>query len=273
MPSSIVSHGFLGLTQLSKKLMPSLWGWLYNEMAARDTSNQFMFMNYGYVPEFIDQQLFLTPDDEPFRTPIQLYVHTLQNINLLDKDILEVGCGRGGGGSYLKRTHQLRSFTGIDLSAKAIDRCIQTHTLPQTFWKQGAADALPVADSSIDIVINIESSHCYPSMENFLNEIVRVLRPKGYFAWCDLRGKESMATVIQQFKNSQLTLIQHHNINTQVLNSLDKLSGDREKCIIANVPRWIRPAFRDFIGVKNSALYNKLKEGSMVYKSALLQKT
>ena len=49
----------------------------------------------------------------------------------------------------------------------------------------GDAQALPFATGSVDVVTNIESSHCYPSLRTFLKEVVRVLRPGGTFAYTD----------------------------------------------------------------------------------------
>ncbi|MDQ8039285.1 MAG: hypothetical protein REH83_02645 [Rickettsiella sp.] len=55
-------------------------------------------MNYGYL-NTDDKFLLLEPTDEPHRLFIQLYDFVVNDISLQDKDIIEVGCGRGGGGA------------------------------------------------------------------------------------------------------------------------------------------------------------------------------
>jgi SAM-dependent methyltransferase len=44
----------------------------------------------------------------------------------------------------------------------------------------------------VDAVVNIESSHCYESMDTFLSEACRVLRPGGRFFFADLRKYEGV---------------------------------------------------------------------------------
>jgi fatty-acid O-methyltransferase len=43
----------------------------------------------------------------------------------------------------------------------------------------GDAENLPFPQVSFDAVINVESAHCYGSIERFLAEVHRVLRPGG----------------------------------------------------------------------------------------------
>ena len=48
------------------------------------------------------------------------------------------------------------------------------------------------ADNSFDILINVESSLYYPRVESFLREVVRVLKPSGYFLYADIRFVEEI---------------------------------------------------------------------------------
>ena len=95
--------------------------------------------------------------------------------------MLEVGSGRGGGASYLSRYLRPRSVTGLDLSQKAVDLCNRHRKAPGLAFTRGDAQSMPFADSSFDAVVNIESSHCYPSMGKFLSEVHRVLRRAAAF--------------------------------------------------------------------------------------------
>jgi SAM-dependent methyltransferase len=104
----------------------------------------------------------LAESDEPKRFPIQLYHRTATQVDLNGKDVLEVGCGHGGGASYLTRTLHPASYTGLDLNPAGIAFCRARHNLPGRDFVRGDAENLPFPDQSFDAVINIESSHCYP---------------------------------------------------------------------------------------------------------------
>ncbi|SIG06667.1 Probable methyltransferase [Mycobacteroides abscessus subsp. abscessus] len=96
--------------------------------------------------------------------------------------MLEVGCGHGGGASYLVRALQPASYTGMDLNPDGISFCRRRHDLPGLEFVQGDAEDLPFPDESFDAVINVESSHLYPHFPVFLTEVARVLRPGGNHA-------------------------------------------------------------------------------------------
>jgi SAM-dependent methyltransferase len=262
---------FVSLTELSSRLRQTLWRWVYNKIASRDSSGKFVFMNYGYHDQK-EQPLTLINQDEPFRYYIQLYNHVIKDIDLSDKNIIEVGCGRGGGGSFLLRYKNLRSYTGIDLSEAAIKWCNRQYPFSNAQWMQGLADALPVQNESVDVVVNVESSHCYPSMENFLKEVKRVLRVDGYMAFCDLRTVSGMETLDNTINTSGFHLLKRDEITAYVLDALDQISPTRDSQITAVFPSVFRKAVRDFAAVKDTAVYTMLKNGQMKYFYYLLQK-
>lgn len=65
----------------------------------------------------------LEASDEPDRFCIQLYHPTATQADLSGKRVLEVGCGHGGGASYLARTLHPASYTGLDVNATGITFC------------------------------------------------------------------------------------------------------------------------------------------------------
>ena len=119
-------------------------------------------MNYGYYDEALNVKL--EPSDEIERYPIQLYEHLCSKINLNNLKVLEVGSGRGGGASYIARYHKPKIIYGIDLSSKAIDLCKDTHNEENLEFLVGDSANIPFDNDSFDVVINVESSHCYPSI-------------------------------------------------------------------------------------------------------------
>jgi SAM-dependent methyltransferase len=271
MRPSWIGLGFVGLTQLSARWRPALWRWLYDRLAKSDARGELLFMNYGYADADDNRALVLIPQDEPFRYPIQLYAHAVDGVNLLGKDVVEVGCGRGGGGSFLIRHYQPSSYTGVDLSDAAIKWCRDHHRFPQARWLSGRADALPISSASADVVVNVESSHCYPSMADFVHEVTRVLRPGGYFALCDLRSPEGLAELASCLAASGLKQRRQRDITSDVVRALDSLSDTRAH-LVGRVPPILRAAIRDFVGLKGSAMYEMLATGGLGYVSYLLQR-
>lgn len=262
---------FISITNSSTHLRQKLWRWVYNKIASKDVSGKFVFMNYGYHDEK-EERLLLNNQDEPFRYYIQLYNHVVRNVDLHNKNIIEVGCGRGGGGAFLLRYKNPLSYTGIDLSETAIAWCKKQYTFSNAHWIHGLADALPIPDNSVDVVVNVESSHCYPSMEKFLGEVRRILKPNGLMTFCDLRISSEVEILDKNIKTSGLRVLERHEITSQVLQALDYVSDTRDSQITTIFPTLFRKAVRDFAAVKNTGVYNMLKSGHMQYLYYLLRK-
>src|SRR5690349_13350850 len=102
----------------------ALWRNWYNFLAGNYPSGDWTFMNYGYAGPGRTE---LQPDDEPNRNFIQLYDFVARQTNLKGLNILEVGCGRGGGASYVKRYLEPATVTAVDFSSKAVELCRNTH--------------------------------------------------------------------------------------------------------------------------------------------------
>ena len=164
-------------------------------------------MNYGYHVMSLEGHLKVEPLDSKIeeRFPLQMYrqvfTHAAASLSPRKRknmvDLLEVGCGRGGGIVHLaSEAQQLAGIavraTGGDLSDQQISLCTQRFaSVPQEkrpAFVQADAEALPFGDSSFDVVINVESSHCYPRFGQFLAEVSRVLRKDGVFGIVDFRS-------------------------------------------------------------------------------------
>src|SRR5689334_14859848 len=73
-----------------------LWRGWYQFLAARYRDPRWTFMNYGYRSPDVPAPA-LDPADEPDRSFIQLYDVVARGAPLAGRELLEVGCGRGGG--------------------------------------------------------------------------------------------------------------------------------------------------------------------------------
>ena len=198
-----------------------VWQACYETLAKRVPTPDWAFMNYGYAAAPVDvDPPPLTSGDEGDRLCIQLYLHAIDHCDLRGRDVLEVGSGRGGGASYISRYLQPRSMTGMDFSQEAVDLCNRHRLGPGLAFVCGDAQSMPFPALSFDAVVNIESSHCYESMDTFLSEVYRVLRPDGRFFFADLRSTDGVATLREQFNASGLTVEKATDITTNVLTAL-----------------------------------------------------
>jgi len=249
------------------------WRLWYEALAVRLRKPEWAFMNYGYAP--LDPRpapVALEARDEADRLSIQLYEHALANADLGGADVLEVGSGRGGGASYVNRYHRPRSMTGLDFSRSAVSLCNRSRREPGLVFVHGDAQAMPFPDESFDAVVNVESSHCYDSMEAFLAEVHRVLRPGGAFFWADLRDRGDIDALHGHFGATALTLQDSGEITDAVLLAL-RLDNDRKSDLIDTwVPRAVRRPFRRFAGIEGSRTYARFEAGELRYLTAHLTK-
>ena len=91
---------FMAICRLSPYLRKLIWRHWYQFLARSYKRKEWSFINYGYAS--LDPQtekLQLDDADEPNRSCIQLYHHVANVVDLKDLNVLEVGSGRGGGGT------------------------------------------------------------------------------------------------------------------------------------------------------------------------------
>lgn len=269
----MMGSAFVLVAELVRPLRMPLWRWWYNWLAKKYSDADLLFMNYGYSdPDSSTTPIKLKEQDERYRYPIQLYEYVIRKVDLHNKEVLEVGCGRGGGMAHLARRYPVRKITGVDLSRVAIEWCRQYHHIANGEFLQGRAEALPLNNECVDVVINVESSHCYADMKKFVAEVYRVLKPEGYFTFCDLRTPSGVDEIKNTFTQAGFDIVYEEQINTQVVHALDLVYEQRRHELNNKVQKMWRRVMRDFAGLKGSALYNKLKQGKLQYVHFLMQK-
>ncbi len=230
-------------------------------------------MNLGYVP--LDSRLEplkLAPEDEAERICAQLYHHVAATVDLSGLDVLEVGSGRGGGSYFIHRYLGPRTTIGVDLAPAAIDLCHRIYDLEGLSFQIGDAGALPFEDESFDAVLNVESSHCYVSMDDFLTETRRVLKPGGHVLLADLRYADQLDELHRQLGRSGLELVHEEDITANVIRALELDAERRADLIAASIRGVMLNTFQEFAGVEGSRIHGKFKTGIMVYRSLVLRK-
>ena len=229
-------------------------------------------MNYGFaaIPHAEICEVPVKLQSE--RWCLQLYFHVAQPADLQEKDVLEVGSGRGGGAAFLAGLLKPASYTGMDYSPSAVELCRRKHLAPNLVFVEGDAEKMPFADASFDVVINVESSHCYPDFSRFVSEVHRVLRPGGLFAHTDFRDANQTDAWRSALSDAGFELVREANITPNVLAALERDDTRKRELIPRLVPGWLVGPSQDFAGTKGSIIERAFTSGEMRYLSFLLRK-
>lgn len=229
-------------------------------------------MNYGYASLDPEESPKLENVDEKDRYPIQLYHHLASSTDLRGKDVLEVGCGLGGGASYTARYLSPKSLIGVDISSNVVRICNKVHDVPVLSFQVGDAEDLPFPPEHFDIVLNVESSHCYGDMNRFLSEVERVLRPGGWFLFCDIRASAQFPELKEALSKAKMAMARQQDIAANVITALEKISFERKALIRERIPRILARSFEAFAGVEGATVFESLKSGTRRYISCAMRK-
>lgn len=105
--------------------------------------------------------------------------------------VLDLGCG--GGHVSLTAAPLVQHVTAYDLAAPmlaAVERLAAERGLANISTAQGAAEALPFADGSFDVVLSRYSAHHWTDLNCALREARRVLAPEGLAIFIDVVAPE-----------------------------------------------------------------------------------
>lgn len=239
-------------------------------MARSQKDPGFRFMNYGFSD---DSDLQLSEADEPDRLFIQLYNMNIRDVEIEGKEVLEIGSGRGGGASWIARTYNPKSLVALDYSEEAVKLSKNLFTIQDNLeFKVGNAQDLPLSDDSFDIVYNVESSHCYANIPEFLKEVFRVLKPNGKFCWTDMRDSGTMKEMHDQFTQVGFNIESRADVTKNVIKALNLIDEGRRNMIRKSAPASLRKSFETFGGVPGTPIYEALKSGKIQYFRYLLSK-
>lgn len=275
MSAALSSRVLARVSLRSPELRRKLWKQFYRILARNYRNPEWTFMNYGYAgPETREDAHYraLLDSDPAEYYSLHLYEKTIHGVALDGLDVLEVGCGRGGGSAHLSQHKNPQSLLGLDFSESSISLCQQQHSASNASFRVGDAEQLPCQDNSFDVVVNVESSHCYGDPEQFFREAHRVVRPGGYLLWTDFRHHTLRESTLQQMQTAGLELLEVEDITASVVNSLDLSSPGKEQRINKSVPFFMRSAIRDFAGIKGARVCEALRSGESIYLRAMLRK-
>lgn len=250
-----------------RNLFFRIWYWYVSTV---DKNAEVIFMNFGY--NYRDKKIDMSEKDEPNRYSAQLYHYTASGAEIAGKDVLEVGCGRGGGLSYVNRTFKPKSVTGIDLGKAAIKFNKSYYKEEGGHFEQADAQNLPFKDESFDVVLNVESSHRYPQMELFVSEVKRVLRPGGHLLFIDFRYDHEIDQMHKHLEESGMEILQEVDVTRNVVEALSLATPSRVKLVENLAPKFLHEIGKNFAAVEGSDSYLHFLTRQYVYKYYVLRK-
>ncbi|MBM7769991.1 SAM-dependent methyltransferase [Actinokineospora baliensis] len=136
------------------------------------------FINFGYWRD-IPLTGELTEADR-VRSQLDLYRQVYAGVGPGDR-VVEVGPGLGVGATWALELEPA-SITGVDLNPAQVQRA--RSRAPQDdrlTFVLGAANDLPLPDSSADVVLSLEAAQHMDDLRGFADSAHRVLRPGGSF--------------------------------------------------------------------------------------------
>jgi ubiquinone/menaquinone biosynthesis C-methylase UbiE len=232
------------------------------------------FLNFGYLPFDPDEEIpELAEADQPFRFNLQLYHHLLQLIEIEDREVLEVGCGQGGGCRYIDGYLYPKRTVGLDHAQPNLDSA-RGSSGASISYELGDAEAMLFDDSSFDIVICVEASHDFANVPRFLRETHRVLRSGGYLLLTDFRWAGGEEELYSQCVKSPLIVERWWDISSNVLAAV-RADDQRRSTWLRNIIR-DEASFRQManvgllVGTERHAAFSN---GEMKYVSCVCRRS
>jgi SAM-dependent methyltransferase len=218
------------------------------------------FLNLGYVANE-NRQFAVRGPARPLLNPFstKLLFEVLGDAVLDGRVVLDLGAGRGGNVEMIQRYYEPSVIIGVDLSATNIAFCSTNHRLSRGGFVVGDVEHLPLGNGVADVVLNLESSHYYPHIERFFEEVARALKPGGEFLYADILPARTFEQVQQRVADVGFEILRNQDISANVLLSCEAIAKLR-----AN-PRHAA-LYETFTVVPGSSLFDDLRDGRTRYK-------
>ena len=239
----------------------SFYDLLSRRLEAVGVADSSFFLNYGYVPTDSNNESSFTIRPGTFNAnSVRLVFEVIGSVDLNDRTIVEIGCGRGGNAALVAEKFS-GQVIGVDMSSEAIAFCRKTHLGHSIDFKVGDALNIPLADGSCDAIINVESSHSYGNLPKFLNEVHRICRSGGWFLHTDFLSAEDWDYVRIRLKALGFFTESDRDITANVLASRDQASGNWDQVYGDGSAR-----VANFLALPGSSIYEQLRAGLLEYR-------
>ena len=137
--------------------------------------------------------------------------------------VLDIASGEGYGSNLLAGVAE--SVKGVDISDETIAHARRKYRRPNLEYLHGSADAIPLADASVDTVVSFETIEHHDRHAEMFAELKRVLRPGGVLVisspdklnYTDLPGTSNPFHVKELYREEFHALVRGHFSNVWAL--------------------------------------------------------
>jgi SAM-dependent methyltransferase len=236
----------------------------YDAVARRNP--ELPFLNYGYA----------TPGDpapfDPGISPLAIVCRRLYEQVLMPfpsglNDVVEIGCGRGGGAYFLLEQQPQLRYLGLDLSPEHIRVCRARFTgRTSAHFSIANATRLPVPAQQFDAAFSVEAAHHFGDLDGFYRQVARALRPGGWFFLTGIWRPNQPATEPEPGPAQGFEVIEREDISPNVVVSLARTTELRKQLIASlQLPERFQPLLLSWAGVVGYGVYQSLVSGSLRY--------
>jgi SAM-dependent methyltransferase len=235
------------------------------------------FFNGGYLPFDPD---FVEYPEFPGEAHCAMMYHQagrtqIKELGIHPKDILDVGCGQGGGLVLLSRLFPEANLTGTERSLSAVARARKrTAPLVTADIQRGKSNRIAFEPESFDLVISV-GAPTYFGLTTFVQEAAKVLRPGGVISLSggyrqgnhrEIEGELRTAALA-----SGLDFISYKDITPNTFASL-KADLPRREIVLAKVPWPFSLYAHKWADMPGSREYEEYETGLRADFAAVLKK-
>jgi ubiquinone/menaquinone biosynthesis C-methylase UbiE len=170
--------------------------------------------NHGYF----DDKYILKEEDKDFPYQIISYLNLLDNINIKNKNILDIGCGFGRG-TYILKTYLNCNITGTDINNNFIQHASNKYK-KVTFIVDDFLNT-KLKENEYDIIVSNCSSHFFYDKDNFYLNLIKVLKDNGIVLITDIFTKDSINILENKLSKNNLKIKEKIDISNQTIKSME----------------------------------------------------
>ncbi|MBI5541515.1 MAG: class I SAM-dependent methyltransferase [Bacteroidia bacterium] len=256
---------------LKKHYKKLFWRVFYNYIGTIGILKKARFLNHGIIE---DHENITMDQFNPllFRKLSQnLYLHLMREAEINGKNYMEIGCGRGAGLELLMNTYKPAKAVGVDISDTNIRYGKKINKGNGVQFIRGDAEKQIFPDKSFDVVLNLESSHCYASKMNFYKNVKNILKDDGTFLYSDLFWFDHLTLEMEkQFEEIGLYIVKKEDITKPIMRSIELQSKIRMHYVKGKATP--NKKLSDMVALPGTPLYDGLTNGTIKYLFYVLKK-
>lgn len=234
------------------------------------------FFNGGFLPLAPDFRALPEFEDEQHCAMMYHFVAQthVEDLNLQPQNVLDVGCGQGGGMYYMTALFPDANFTGTDRNATVV-RLARRNLAERQNVKlaRGSGTELNFPAKSFDLVLSVGAPTYFP-LTKYISEAARILAPGGTISFsAGYRQHEHHlieAEVKQSALENNLEFVRYTDITPNTFASL-KADIPRRVELVNRVPWPFRLYGHKWADLPGSVEYQEYEEGSRADFAVVLQ--